>query len=81
MKSLLIFTVGVVLGVSGTIAFQNPSKVGDAARDGITQMQTQVESARREQCVREFLDSTNCFQRKKAGECDALIVKECGLPQ
>lgn len=81
MKSLLVFVTGLVLGISGTIAFQNPREVGDAARAGISKVQVQVEGARREQCVRDFLDSTNCFQRKGAKECDALIVKECGLPQ
>lgn len=81
MKIAIVFVLGLVMGVLGTLAFQNPNKAGEVARDGIGSVQTRVEGARRNQCVRDFLDRTQCFQKKKDSECDALIVQECGLPQ
>lgn len=81
MKIAIVFVLGLALGVAGVLAFQNPNKVGKAARDGISDVQTRVEGARRNQCVRDFLDRTQCFQKKKDTECDALIVQECGVPQ
>lgn len=81
MRTLISLIIGITLGVCGVLAFQNPDRVGQAARDGVTGVQTRVEGARRNQCVRDFLDRTQCFQKKKAVECDALIVQECGVPQ
>lgn len=81
MEKIVVLVIGIVVGVVATLAFQNPRKVGDAARDGITHVQTTVERERRDQCVREFLDETGCFQKQSAKECDARIVQRCGLPQ
>lgn len=81
MKIIIVFVVGIAIGVFCTLTSQNPRKVGKAARDGISKVKAQVDDARREQCVRDFLDRTQCFQKKSDRECDALIVRECGLPQ
>jgi hypothetical protein len=81
MDKFIALVIGIVIGVFGVLAFQNPRKVGQAAYSGISEVQTRVEGMRRDQCVRDFLDRTQCFQKKPGRECDALIVRECGTPQ
>lgn len=81
MRTLLVLFLGVVLGCVGTVMFHNPKVVGEAARSSITSVESTVVDFRRDACVREFNQETQCFQRKPARECDSLIVKKCGLPQ
>lgn len=82
MKFYIIpFVIGWALGIIFVKAYQNPREVADAARGSIDAVQTQIEGVRRDQCVRDFLSRTTCFQELRASECDALIVKECGVPE
>lgn len=80
MKTVAIFALGLALGVAGVLAFQNPRKVGSVAKSGVDVVQARVEEVQRSQCTEDFLAESHCFQKRSAKECDALIVKRCGLP-
>lgn len=80
IKNIVLLVVGLIAGVVFTLTFQNPQRAGRAARDGIGVVESRMTSLRRDACIRDFLNETQCFQVKRASECEAEIVEQCGLP-
>lgn len=81
MKSLFTFVSGLVVGAALLFALQNPKEAASNARVATDMVEAKVNETRRERCIRQYLDSTSCYQKLPAKECDAAIVERCGLPE
>lgn len=81
MKSYAILVLGMILGAIAAAVVINPQETGTKVHQGVDAVQTKVHQMKHEQCVRDFLAESQCFQKRPARECDAVIVKMCGLPQ
>lgn len=78
MKLLVAVVLGMILGVLGTLAYDDPKSVARTAHKLINKGEEQVKDTKFNNCRTQFLEETSCFQKKKPEECLKDIDAKCG---
>jgi hypothetical protein len=80
MKSVVIFVLGLGVGIGGSFAYHNPRAVGKQVQSLGAKVSEQAEVVQTKQCRQTFLEETQCFQdtSKTAEQCERLMDKACG---
>jgi hypothetical protein len=77
---MIKFVLGFIFGIvftAAAIAF-GPKGLDSKIKTTGNVMTGMAEDATFAYCKKEFLLETQCYQKKKAEECDTLIKKKCG---